>query len=45
LKVELEKAGFKDVRRANFGDSEDRMFQLVEDPDRWKDALGIECRK
>ena len=42
---ELEKVGFKEVRRAQFGDSEDPHFSHVEDFERWKGALGVECVK
>ena len=45
IKYELELAGFKDIRRATFGDSADRMFDTVEEKSRWENALGIECRK
>jgi hypothetical protein len=42
---ELTKAGFTDIRRAQFGDSIDPMFKEVEDAGRFVNALGIECRK
>ena len=42
---ELEKMGFVDIRRAIFGDSNDRMFDDVEEKTRWNNALGIECKK
>lgn len=42
---ELCAVGFTDVRRAAFGDSGVRDFNSVENPDRWKLALGIECKK
>jgi hypothetical protein len=45
LAVELEKAGFRSIRRATFGDSGLTIFGDVEDPGRWKNALGIECSK
>jgi len=55
LAEELRRAGFVDIRRAEIGDSEDPMFQVVESPRRWNErdpekgwwerALGIECRK
>ncbi len=44
LSAELARAGFHDVRRAAFGDSGDAAFAAVEDPGRWRDALGIDCR-
>lgn len=45
LSAELKKAGFKDIRRAKFNDSEDSMFKLVEDPDRFESAVALECKK
>lgn len=44
LSLELENAGFVQIRRASFGDSSDPMFAEVESVERWKDCLGIECR-
>ena len=45
ITAELEKAGFSDIRRARFGDSDDKMFGSVEDEGRWINCLGVECRK
>jgi predicted SAM-dependent methyltransferase len=45
LKQELEQAGFVDIRRAQFGDSPDPMFKQVEGEHRWKNCLGIDCKK
>jgi len=45
IQAELEEAGFVEVRRAAFGDSSDPMFRTVENEDRWKNCLGVECRK
>jgi len=45
LAVELTAAGFTSIRRAQFGDSDDPMFRLVEDPERWVNALGMQCAK
>jgi ubiquinone/menaquinone biosynthesis C-methylase UbiE len=42
-KIELEKAGFRNIRRAQYGDSPDPMFAKVEEEDRWFRCLGIEC--
>lgn len=42
---ELKEAGFREIRHAEFGDSADAMFKEVEDIGRWKDCLGIECRR
>ena len=45
LERELQEAGFVDIRRAQFGDSEDEHFKDVEAENRWLDCLGIECKK
>jgi hypothetical protein len=45
LHYELEKLGFQKIGRAQFGDSDDPMFSLVEEKYRWENALGIECKK
>lgn len=45
MRRELEAAGFRDVRRARFGDSSDPMFGRVEAEHRWRDCLGMECAK
>ena len=42
---ELRQAGFIEVRRAVRGDSNDRMFDQVEEQARWDDHLGVECKK
>jgi SAM-dependent methyltransferase len=42
---ELKEAGFVDVRRAQFGDSQDPRFHEVEDRGRWENNLGVECRR
>ena len=42
---ELEAAGFTGIRRAQFGDSGDAAFAAVENEGRWKNCLGIECRR
>ena len=44
IRAELENAGFRDIRRAQFGDSMEPMFGEVEELDRWEDCLGVECR-
>ena len=38
---ELRDAGFARMRRAGFGDNPE--FHAVEDPERWKDCLGMEA--
>jgi hypothetical protein len=43
FQVELERAGFTGIRRAACGDSPDPHFRDVEDPERWRDCLGVEC--
>jgi ubiquinone/menaquinone biosynthesis C-methylase UbiE len=45
LEKELSTAGFKNIRRAYFGDSLDVAFRDVENYERWKNCLGIECKK
>jgi SAM-dependent methyltransferase len=45
LEEELIKAGFRNIRRAYFNDSEDPMFLKVEEMDRWENCLGVECVK
>ena len=43
MAAELERAGFRQVRRAEFGDSADPHFAEVEERHRWQDCLGVEC--
>jgi hypothetical protein len=43
LRQELETVGFREIRRARFGDSEEPMFAAVEEESRWTDAVGIQC--
>ena len=45
LQLELSNAGFRKIRRAFFGDSEDERFSEVEEFHRWEDNLGIQCSK
>lgn len=45
LSLELSKAGFKNIRRAKFGDSGIDLFKDIEDPERWTLELGIQCQK
>lgn len=40
---ELYQAGFEAIRRAEYGDSGDSMFEVVEDRGRWENCLGIDC--
>jgi SAM-dependent methyltransferase len=44
-KNELEKIGFRNIRRAKFGDSQDPKFCEIEEESRWENCLGIECQK
>jgi hypothetical protein len=45
IKLELEKVGFTDIRRAYFNDSEDKMFESVEDSGRFVNAVAVQCKK
>lgn len=45
LKNELLSVGFRDIRRARFGDNDDPMLKEVEEKTRWDHCLGVECRK
>jgi SAM-dependent methyltransferase len=45
LQKELADAGFREIRRAGFGDSGNLAFNAVEQADRWTGCLGIECRR
>ena len=45
LEQELQQAGFVEIRRAQFGDSADEMFKRVEGAHRWKNCLGMDCKK
>jgi hypothetical protein len=45
LHYELEKIGFQNIRRAQFEDSNDKMFKMVEQKERWRNALSIDCIK
>jgi SAM-dependent methyltransferase len=43
LAAELQTAGFTAIRRATFHDSLHEGFRLVEQGERWRNQLGIEC--
>ncbi len=45
MAAELEKTGFTNIRRAQFGDSGDPLFNAVEEPRRWESCLGVDCLK
>jgi predicted SAM-dependent methyltransferase len=44
LELELNAAGFFDIRKAQLGDSLTPVFKEVETPERWENCLGVECR-
>lgn len=45
LALELKKAGFQNIRRAAFNDSEINEFKFVEDVTRFNDAVALNCTK
>lgn len=45
VSFELQKVGFFNIRRAEYGDAADTIFRQVEVKDRWDTCLGIECNK
>jgi SAM-dependent methyltransferase len=45
LSRELTAVGFRDIRRAQFGDSDIPEFSDLEDLQRWQNELGIQCYK
>ena len=45
LAARLRQHGFVSIRRAVYGDSEDPRFADVENPDRFIDALAIQCAR
>jgi len=45
MEHELAAAGFRNIRRAAFGDAQDRRFRDVEDPGRFESCLAIECMR
>lgn len=45
LALELEVAGFTQIRRAFYGDAQEILFHSAEQQDRWENCLGIECQK
>ncbi len=45
LTVELENAGFRDVRAAKPGDDPDAAFALVEDAERFREAVALRCTR
>lgn len=45
LGQELLQHGFREIRRAAFGDAEDKKFNEVEDVGRFEGCLAMQCRK
>ncbi len=45
IKFELAKAGFRNIRSCEFGDSIDSQFSLVEEKNRFWNAVAFECEK
>ena len=45
LAAELRPAGFTSIQRAAIGDADNARFRDVEEPDRWENCLGMECRR
>jgi len=42
---QLREHSFRDIRRAAFGDAEDRVFNSVEDKGRFDGCLAMQCRR
>jgi len=45
LEFELRQVGFKEIRRASYGDAHDPRFADVEDKGRFDGCLAIECKR
>ena len=45
MAARLRNHGFVNIRRATCGDSEDTRFMEVENPDRFVDALAMQCAR
>ncbi len=45
LKYELQKAGFRNIRQCQFGDSTEHNFTFVEEEGRFYNAAAFECQK
>ena len=41
----LSEHGFKNIRRAYFGDAEDKKFNEVEDKGRFEGCLAMQCER
>jgi hypothetical protein len=45
LGLKLQEHGFREIRRAAFGDAEDHKFNEVEAAERFENCLAMQCRK
>jgi hypothetical protein len=45
LAAELKSAGFTNIRRCQAGDSVNKAFLVVENPDRFAGGLAFECSR
>lgn len=45
LEKELLAVGFKEIRKCTFKDSEDRMFDIVENEYRFINSIAVQCKK
>jgi len=45
IQKELTQVGFCDIRRRHYGDSDNPVYNAVEDKERWENCLGVECKK
>jgi SAM-dependent methyltransferase len=45
VELELRRVGFVEIRRASFNDSLEPSFRKVETEGRWRDCLGVECKR
>jgi hypothetical protein len=45
LLLELKNAGFANIRQCEFNDSSDKMFEYVEDKERFINSIAFECSK
>lgn len=43
--MELKNAGFVNIRQCEFNDSSDKMFEYVEDKERFTNSIAFECSK
>lgn len=45
MREQLQNCGFQEIRRAAFGDAEDKRFNEVEEIERFNGCLAMQCRK